>query len=199
MDKMRFVLLFILFQCFSVSANDFSAPFGLNWGMSVKALNKIGFKDAGSSGGFRILSSVTAPKPWSKGDEYLAVIYKNKLVKIVVFSEKITNDLYGSEGKGLYNKVKSLLAKKYGGPADSTELMGLDIYKDTDEFYQCLKYNGCGYYRSSYKYGDGFVAIQLKGVSRGTGTLKILYESSGFLVAKDEIEKNSQKSDESSF
>ena len=199
MDKIRLIFLLFLFQCFSVSANDFPAPFGLSWGMSINALNKVGFKNAGASGGFQFLESVTTPKPWSKGDEYLAVIYKNKLVKVIVYSKKITGDLYGREGKKLYGNVKSLLTNKYGEPRDSTELVGLKLYKDSDEFYQCLKYSGCGHYMTVFNYGSGDVGLELKGVSRGEGLVKIMYENSSFDAALDEIESISQKTDANSL
>lgn len=71
-------------------------------------------------------------------------------------------------------KYKEALSKKYGKPEVSFEGAGLDFYKKSDEFYQSLKYYGCGYYVSVF--GD-HLSIRLEGIGRGKGNLNIFYES----------------------
>ena len=92
-----------------------------------------------------------------------------------------------------------MLSKKYGAPKSSWEQVGLDLYKDSDEFYQCLKYDGCGQYVSLYEYAGGYISLQIKGVSRGKGYLMIGYESPAFYAAKDAIENKQSLSDSEAF
>lgn len=195
MIRMTFVLMMVLNPILIVDASTFPEPFGLSWDMSESDLKKIGFNSVSESDELNILSSAYVPKAWSKGETYAAITYKNKLVKVQAVSKSFTSDLYGSEGKELYNKMKSLLTKKYGIPSDATERIGLKLYDEVDEFYQCLKYVGCGVYLTLFEYGDGIIGLQLVGSSRGEGYLKILYESPAFHAAKREIEKGALSSD----
>ena len=198
----QFFLVSIVILCpFSVfGTDDFPEPFGLSWNMSEGDLDKLGFTDTGRGvEGFNVFSSVSVPKPWSKGDRYLAVTYKNRLVKASALSVDITDDIYGSEGKEMYKQMKALLAKKYGDPSDHYEFVGADIYDESDEFYQCLNYSGCGGYASMFQYLGGTIAVQLNGLTRGKGYLSITYESPGFEAAKRQSEKEAEESDADVF
>lgn len=177
----------------------FPAPFGLTWGMSNQDLVQAGFDSPRPTGQFEYLTSVTAPKPWSKGDQYLALTYKDKLVKLIVSSKAITGDVYGTEGKALYENVKSIMTKKYGQPSDKLEYVGMKLYDDSDEFYQCLSYDGCGIYITQYKLAGGMLGVQLEGERRGKGYVQITYESPAFITAKDEVNNANRAEDQEAF
>lgn len=192
----------LLASSFSVmvsAAEPFPEPFGLNWTMTETQLKKSGFKSATPAGKFNVLTSVSTPKAWSKADTYMAVTYQKKLVKVIAHSRAFTSDIYGSDGKALYSQVKSLLTKKYGEPDTQYEHTGLKLYDDSDEFYQCLKYDGCGTYLSLFKVDGGIVAVQLKGTGRGKGYLSVGYESPAFYAAKNTIEQSNTESDTEAF
>ncbi|EGQ7835363.1 hypothetical protein H9W06_004477 [Vibrio vulnificus] len=199
MRKFLVGLLLTVVAAGAQAADTFPEPFGLSWGMSEAGLKKLGFTQVSNSGGLRIFSSVSAPKAWSKAENYVAVTYKGKLVKAAALSEDFKNDIYGSEGKSTYEQVKSLLTKKYGSPSTNYERVGGDLYDDADEFYQCLDYSGCGAYLSIFDYAGGVISVQLKGKRRGQGFLTIAYESPQFLVAKEEIERGDLESDADVF
>lgn len=183
----------------SHGADSFPEPFGLTWGMSEAELQKLGFTQVSDSDGFKIFSSVSTPKAWSKAENYVAVTYKGRLVKAAAVSTDFSDDIYGSEGKRNYNQVKELLTKKYGAPSTHYERIGGELYDGSDEFYQCLEYSGCGAYLSIFEFGGGGISVQLKGKRRGEGYLTIAYESPQFSVAKKEIERGDLESDADAF
>lgn len=184
---------------FAQASEPFPESFGLSWGMSETSLKKLGFTHAIDSGGLRLFSSVSAPKAWSKAENYIAVTYKGRLVKAVANSFYFTDNVFGSEGKQNYNQIKSILRKKYGAPSTHYEQTGGKLYNESDEFYQCLDYSGCGAYLSIFEFVGGLIAVQLKGKRRGEGYLTISYESPRFSVAKKEIERGDLESDVDAF
>lgn len=194
----KYVLLVILaILPLSAMAQDaFPAPFGLTWGASAVDLGKLGFVARGDAkNGMRTMISASAPKPWSRAESYIAIMYHDHLVKIVVQSESVTNDLGGSEGKKLYEDVKATLTAKYGPPASHTEDSGRKLYENYDEFYQCLDYSGCGLYDTIYKYEGGVIGVRLQGQSRGKGFLSVQYESPEFAKALSAIKTGDAESD----
>lgn len=198
----RFFLVLVVALCplIDISAETFPEPFGLSWDMSEDDLRKLGFELIQEDhNGFNTFSSLSTPKPWSKGETYFALTYNDQLVKVAAISIDFTDDIYGIEGKETYNQMKALLTKKYGNPSENYEFTGRDLYDESDEFYQCLEYSGCGVYISLYKYSGGTIAIQLSGQNRGTGYLQIGYESPGFSIAKRQITQNAQEADAEVF
>lgn len=178
---------------------SFPAPFGLQWGMSEASLEKLGFSRVDEPEGLTVLSSVSVPKAWSKGEMYIAVTYQGRLVKAIVTSEAFSDDIYGVQGKREYEHMKVLLADKYGSPEKHYEIVGRELFDEPNEFYQCLNYAGCGGYLSFYKFSGGTIALQLSGRGRGEGYLKITYESPLFFEAKDDVAKHNAESDEKAF
>ena len=111
MKKMiKLLFLFSLSSLALAESKSFPEPFGLRWGMSEAELIKVGFTRSGPTEDFNVLSSVSAPKAWSKADDYMAVTYKGKLVKVIASSKPFTSDLYGSKAKADYSQIKSLLS-----------------------------------------------------------------------------------------
>ncbi|WP_206483644.1 hypothetical protein [Thalassotalea sp. G2M2-11] len=199
MRKIFTGLLLALVVKVSLAADTFPEPFGLTWEMSEAGLKKIGFAQISDSEGLKVFSSLSVPKAWSKAENYIVVTYKGKLVKAVAVSKKFTDDIYGSEGKSVYKQVKNLLAKKYGSPSEQYETVGRKLYDDSDEFYQCLEYSGCGVYLSFFNFAGGMISVQLNGKQRGVGYLTIGYESPYFSIAKKEIERGNIESDADAF
>lgn len=54
---------------------------------------------------------------------------------------------------------------------------GIILYQNYDEFYQCLAYDGCGYWRDGFKSPDRYISIQLNGLGRGKGYIYLEYEA----------------------
>ena len=136
-----------------------------------------------------------SPKPFSKADFFQLLFVPNSgLQKVVMIGKDITDDLYGSSGKADYSKLKKALTKKYGDKFKSFEYIGLDLYDESDEFYQCLAYSGCGSHSSFWIDGlNGTIVLSLNGLSRGKGFLKLVYESKDWSRHLDEM-KNDQDS-----
>lgn len=196
----RYLMFFTaLLMALPVHSEEFPAPFGLTWNMSEKELRSHGFSDASDTGGLKIMQSFSAPRAWSKAEKYYAVTYEGKLVKAIAISKSFTDDVYGIKGKELYNQMKSILTKKYGGPANSYEVVGNSLYDEPDEFYQCLDYTGCGSYLAIYEFQGGTIGIQLEGERRGQGFLRVGYESPYFSEAKAQINSANTESDTEVF
>ena len=183
-----------------ISFNAFSSdgPFGTTWGQSVGELEKAGMvcseKETDSDNDLVTCKTTSLFKDISIKDFYFLLFSKQYgLQKVVMFSSDVTGDITGREGKELYNKYKSVLTKKYSDPSFEWESVGRKLYKEYDEFYQCLAYDGCGNYVSHFKPKDGgLVAIELKGLSRGKGFMKLTYEGSKWIKHLDEV-KNRKK------
>lgn len=191
-----FASLVFLFCSTGVVADEgFSAPLGLKWGLSQETLiNDYSATPAGKNDTrLKIFLISNPPIKVSGFDEFYGVIDdKYGLVKVVVI-ENIDGDAYGSKGLEEYKKIKEVIAKKYGKPSSQYEYTGRELYKDNDEFYQCLAYQGCGIYSSFFKpTGGGDVAVSLKGESRGKGYLSIDYESVLFSNVLNEQENDSK-------
>lgn len=195
----------VLILCFCVltfsayGQESFPEPFGLNWDMGEAEIKAVGFSHNSEADGLKLFSSMSVPKAWSIGESYVAVVYQNRLIKVVAQSINFENDVYGTEGKEAYNDLKRLLTKKYGSPSSEIERTGGKLYDDSDEFYQCLKYSGCGGYISLYEVSGGVIGLQLKGLRRGQGYLTIQYESPGFKAAQAGVDASQKTADEDAF
>ena len=190
------ILLVALYAPFAAAAQEsFPAPFGLSWGMSEESLQAIGFKKVDEGGGLTLMTSVTVPKAWSNGETYFVATYESRLVKATAQSRNFTDDIYGTEGKRVYKELKSLLSNKYGAPPREAEWVGLELYDDADEFYQCLDYSGCGAWFSLFEFQNGAIAVEIKGIRRGVGYVSIGYEGPSFSEALREIKRKEAESD----
>ena len=200
MKRVIFLMSLMLMSLGVRAVDGFPDPFGLTWGMSEASLVKLGFaRSSSDSGPLHVLTSKIAPKPWSQAETYVAVTYNDRLVKVVALSRSFSADIMGSEGKAAYEKINNVLTNKYGQPAKHMEEVGLKLYTEYDEFYQCLKYAGCGAYFTSYNISGGIIGVNLEGESRGVGYLKVTYESPAFAIALMEIKHKVSGSDAEAF
>ena len=177
-----------------------NCPFGLEWGMTVQDAKDLGveMQKSGAEGRLTIYSAESLPKNLSIAESY-ALVFDSQfsLIKIKMVSNNIENDPYGTEGKEKYSDLKHILVTKYGPPEEgmSVELIGLALYDESDEFYQCLAYSGCGYWMAGFtdKTSGMIVGLQLKGLSRGKGYIVLSYEGPLFSDAvnahKDDVTK----------
>lgn len=185
------------------SAKEVEAPFGLEWGIFEKDFKEKGIvASCETSETFTSCKASVVPKSVSVAENYLLILDKKLgLQKVVMIGNTIDGDLYGSEGKLAYQRIKSNLEKKYSSPK-SFEYVGSQLYRDDDEFYQCLAYDGCGQWVSFWQVADnkgGIVALYLNGVRRGQGYIKLSYESKDWSLAVDRVQKERDSKDASAF
>lgn len=201
MNKSLSVILF-LFLSFNAFSSESKAPFGLNWGATRTQLENKGikFEKCNSNKTITTCNTKNPTKAISFGDVYTFIFDDSfGLQKIIMVSTKFTSDSTGYEGKKLYSKTKSSLSKKYGEPK-SLELTGIKLFDESDEFYQCLRYDGCGYWASYWqpKAGGG-VMIEIKGIQRGNGYLRMTYESKLWTSILDSYEADVSGTDENAL
>jgi hypothetical protein len=195
MLKILIAITFV-FSSLIAAAEDqgVEAPFGLEWGAEKEALRGDGIilSNCKSQGWVEFCTTESVPKNLSTAASY-ALYFSNKygLQKVLMYGETITNDVYGTAGKDRYAKLKGALDSKYSG-ATSYEYVGKSVYKESDEFFQCLDYDGCGnwstYWTANLK---GSVGLELLGLSRGSGFVLLSYEGelwSRAISEKDKVE-----------
>lgn len=192
-------LIFIaasFFICSSVLAETQhpDAPLGLKWGMTAEELESQAgavLQTPTDDKNISVYSLKSPPMTLPGFTEYFVLVHKDLGAIKISMNQEIKSDVYGTKGKKEYFKYKEALTNKYGKPKDSFEFVGKKLYEERDEFYQCLKYDGCGYYLSYF--GD-HLSLQLNGIERGKGNLSITYESELFAKYKaDEENENKNK------
>jgi len=200
MYMFKYLTIFIIF--FSNAAFSGNAPFGMDWGTSKEDLKNSGiiFTSNENENRLEVLQSSSLNKNLSIADFYLLIVSeKYGLQKIVMISKDISSDITGSKGKEKYSGIKNKLIKKYGNPSDHLETWGNSLWDKYDEFYQCLKYPGCGTWISFWKpeqTESGYVSLELKGLSRGKGYVSLGYEGPLFSKAKSDINSETESSDD---
>ena len=188
------------FTC-TVMAKEITAPFGLTWGESKADLQNQGmaFYDCEDVDFAQACRTKILPKPLSIAESYLLLFHPRKgLVKVLMVGKTISDDITGSNGKADYARIKTSLTTKYGSPLGiEIEMVGRDLYDEYDEFYQCLAYSGCGFWVSGWEGSDGSsVFLQLIGLSRGVGYLRLTYEPKEYSqIVDDEKAKKSTDDD----
>lgn len=166
----------------TAKADSFPEPFGLSWSMSTNDLTDIGFYYNGKTGPddqFDEYFSTSVPKPWAKGKRYRAMIYHDKILRLEVRSTMIKGDPFGATGKKLYERIVSLMKKKYGEPSyvqDGRLFSKSGPYDGIDEFYQCIHNTHC-MYQTFFKVSGGSISVWLQATKQGDGFLTITYES----------------------
>ena len=205
---MKYIYAFFLITLSGYSFSEISAPSEMQWGQSQSDLKRSGLliTECKKSGELEYCLASGHDKAISFAEAYYVYFIPGYgLQKVLVIGKDITGDLYCSEGKTTYNKVKNSLIKKYpeadGYKHSSFEYTGSKLYNESDEFYQCLKYDGCGNWTTFIGGANdvalGFFIIALKGSSRGAGYLNLTWESQNWGKYLDEInDKKSAKDDE---
>lgn len=210
MRKLKCIPISLLIILSSYSFSEISAPSEMQWGQSQSDLKRSGLSitDCKKSGELEYCLASGHDKPISFAEAYYLYFIPNYgLQKVLVIGENITGDVYGSEGKTNYKNVKNSLMKKYpeadGYKHTAFEYIGRKLYDESDEFYQCLKYDGCGSWQTFIGAENddalGYFIVELKGSSRGTGYINLTYESSNWGKYLDEMKNKESARDDEAF
>jgi hypothetical protein len=191
----------MLMMCAAVSAEG-DALFGLKWLMSPKQVRAAGVEMTLVQGTKFLTAYKTdsLPKNYSMAEGYQLIFYKDSFLgKIIMSSVDITDDLYGSKGKEKFQIVYDQISAK-NKLTNKFMYSGQELYKDRDEFYQCLKYKGCGSWIAFFDGDNKIIALELKPLERGEGYISIRAEAkpewSNFL---DQIKAQESSKDSESF
>lgn len=192
MLKVIISIMILISYSFPYDVAGAEAPFGYKWGQKVDTRKCTEHEEV--SKGTTVCKTSDVPKPFSKLDFVYLVLRNGALVKVTAYLKDITNDPFGTAGLEAYGSLKGVLSKKYGEPSSEAEFIGRELYQESSEFYQCLKYDGCGMFFSVWGVSEGSqVALQLEGSRRGTGFIKLIYESTMFKEAVAEMEQRSEQ------
>jgi hypothetical protein len=193
---MVIVLALSVFVC----AQDNNAMFGLKWGMSTQQVKALGISLEKKSAEWNFSTYVadTMPKALSFGESYVLIFDDNSLVKMKMVSTDITEDPYGTEGKELFDRAVEMLSKSYKVEKVFCK-SGLELYEDSDEFYECLNYEGCGYWVTGFVGENKSIVAQLEGIRRGTGYLTITAEANIFDKSLEKYKKLKEADDSQAF
>ncbi len=172
--------LLVISPISSLATDGDDALFGLRWGMSISEVRAAGvaLKKEQADRTLEIYSSTSAPREISNAESYVFVFSEGKLVKLRYVGKNITDDAFGTSGKEQFESLKTALTEKYGIPDNNFQNVGGRLFKEADEFYQCLAYSGCGMWVSIFKSPDKYLMLELKGIRRGTGYVSLTAEAS---------------------
>ena len=192
------ILLAIQYASFGAESDG---PFGLSWGMTKSQVGEYGVKlePKAAQGNMEFLVAKSLPKNLSIAESYaLSFDKKFHLQRVEMVSKDIDGDIYGTEGKTKFSALKESLTKKYGQPSIELERVGMKLWKDSDEFYQCLAYAGCGLWVALFedKESGQNIGLALKGLGRGKGYIDLTYEGPKWSDVVDAIKQHQLKSDE---
>lgn len=178
--NLTFGLLFFL--CVGhdiVMADDGDAMFGLAWRESLGQIKKKGvvFTETTRQGTLVSVRTSELPKSLSYIESYY-LLFDDKLglVKIIAISKDFEKDVYGNKGKEKFDEIAAMLSKKYT-QTEEVKKIGLELWDKSDEFYQCLAYEGCGYWSSFFESSNKSIMLKLNGDKRGVGYFQISVES----------------------
>lgn len=173
------LLALISFAANANAADGDEAMFGLKWGMSPNEVKALGttLTKTKAERNLETYKTGSLPKNLSDIESYLLIFADGKLVKMVAIGKDIVNDPTGSGGKERFESLTSALTEKYGKPSNNYQSVGNKLFKEYDEFYQCLAYSGCGMWSSVYEPTDKDISVDLKGQRRGSGYIVLTVES----------------------
>ena len=159
------------------SPSEVQAPFGLEWGSLQSEFS--GLTNCNSKQSLTFCRTNSVPKPLSDAETYQLVFDdKEGLVKIRHIGKSITGDPSGTKGKERFNELKAALSSKYPKARKKDFIkMHIALYRNSNEFYECLRHRGCGLYAWNINPGKGTIGIQINGLSRGKGYIDLIYES----------------------
>lgn len=177
--KTELIISLALLSLPAFAADGDEALFGLRWGMTVAEVKAAGVTLSKTRGdrNLETYKASSMPKNLSDFESYSMVFADGRLVKIWGLSKDIANDPSGSAGKERFEALRTALIQKYGQPKLNSQTVGNKLFKEYDEFYQCLAYSGCGLWVSTFGTPDKDLSIELKGLRRGTGYVDITAEA----------------------
>jgi len=155
------------------------AMFGLNWRMTVDDVkaNGVSLTKVSGTGNIETYKTDSLPRNISDGEEYRLIFSDGALVKLIAIGRNITGDPTGRRGKERFEALHRGLVEKYGTQGKLFQRTGSKLYRGADEFYECLRYAGCGMWVSTFETPTKDIALEVKGLARGTGYIVITVES----------------------
>lgn len=187
-------------QSQEVKKKYYEAPFGLKWGMSIEDAKSLNIEmDENKDDGVVVAYKVSVLPSQPPGTDFAILIFSKArgLQKVLWNSTDIREDSNGVKGREEFKSYQSILEEKYGKPESKNMIKktGLKLYKEADEFYQCLHYDGCGYWMAMWNLKTMTVLLEIRSSGRrGNGWLQIAYEGPEWDDAlKDGREQDRQK------
>ena len=191
------------FQVESAYASEYDAPFGLVWGAKNKELEKLGvtLKLDQRLSSVNIFNAETLPLTPS-GTIYIKLSIDDKfgMQRVNWIGGKTENDIFGSEGKKKFSELENIITEKYGNPLSDYKYVGKKLYREHDEFYQCLAYKGCGSWITFWRINSGgSISLELSGLGRGSGVMKLIYEGPGWEAVVNSVKEERAKKSKKAF
>lgn len=189
--------------CVRSAAAQQEAPFGFTWGQTLQDIQSMNLEIIQEKMQWTHVHRIdlkNAPITPDDTDQIILMVDpKFGLGRIIWISNVIKDDIFGSKGKEKYVEISSLLSSKYGTAQTIVEHIGLELYRDDDEFYECLAYSGCGIWVTSWQIPDGAIVVQLRGLARGTGYLGVTYEGPNWQEILDALKEKSKAKAQKAF
>lgn len=146
------------------------APFGLSWGQTQAQVQALGIalSDCETDDTDTVCDAdkVPMPPPHASIDFYRVRFDKTDggLASVTFATTTIKNDADGAKGKAIYETLRQDMVAAYGDASARTE--------KTEPasplgFYECLKVDGCGTWRSEWFGGQ--MVLSIKGYEPGQG------------------------------
>ncbi len=172
-----------------------SAPFGLSWGMSSADLRASGVKlsdlDDKKSFGVSFRAS-DLPKVVPDAQFIgLSFGYSDKLWRILVIGQDISNDPYGNAVKERYNELVVALSEKYGR-GTPYEHQDTELWRGPEHFLMGLS-TGRGWYYTNFDTRDVFVQLGIQAQDSSTAHWRIIYEYKNLRAAFEADQKAREK------
>jgi hypothetical protein len=163
----------------AIAKDNNEAMFGLRWDMSVSEVRATGapLTQQRTEGNITAFRTESVPKGFSDAEFYVLMFASDRLVKIVMVTKDFTDDPFGTAGRERFAKIKTILEEKYGKPTMSSQEVGRKLFRERDEFYQCLAYTGCGLWAAVFEPPGKSISMELKGSRRGVGYVSITTEA----------------------
>lgn len=155
-----FITTFLLSACHDLP----DAPFGFEWGQSVKdtvAQNIEGFKVEGDEKKVVFAASDSAPIPSTYAGRYNLMFIAGRGLTHITFSVNVDKDSTSFiEGAKVYKDISNILDRKYGAPV----LVKESVSDEKHGFYNCLKNTTCGEWHRDYDFNGMKVTLSARPV-----------------------------------
>lgn len=173
-----------------------SPPFGMKWDDSKESvLEKYPSAVREVDGDLTFITIAgNGSNEFPSNTDFVTLTYADGygLVKVRWVSEDVKSDLYGTGGVEVFDRVYTALSKKLGA-GEEIKHVGAELYKDRDEFYECLAYDGCGVWVAFWKGTESTNSVsmlQLNGLRRGEGYVSYSVEHPNWYKRNDQAEEN---------
>jgi hypothetical protein len=198
------LILVSLQRGWAEAADNKLQAFGLSFGQSLTEAETLGFQGVELKRDGEITTFLSRQLPRAPTNTEFALLAFHDafgLQKVVWKSKDISDDPLGLEGKSQYARVAQLLTEKYGSePPMKREIVGVVLYQEIDEFYQCLNYSGCGAWFSFWEGDFGTASVEIKSNgSRGKGWINVTYEGPEWANMHAQKKSNEQDRDKEAF